>query len=223
MNKKLLVLCLSLVMALTGCQTDSVSEEIQVEELSISKEKTKTDEVTSKIHNPDWMIAIHNPDWMIAIHNPDWMIEGHEICADLDEYTGSKNLVVPHSSDPQEYGGLVELNKLNVGGILSICGELNVEKSVNIRHSGELNLTGFMMVGTYEEPQDLTINYGGHLNLNGTLIVTGDLILNNGFTMEFNNDLEHNNLVVEGEIIIENPEQEITGQYTDHSDHEHEH
>ena len=222
MNKKLLVLGLSLGMAFTACQTESVSEDIQTEELSISKEKTKT-EVTTKIHNPDWMIAIHNPDWMIAIHNPDWMIEGHASCEGLPEYDGSKNLTIPHSSDPQTYGGLVELNKLNVGGMLTVCGGLDVEKSVNIRHSGELSLVGIMMVGTNEEPQDLTINYGGHLNLNGTLIVTGDLILNNGSTMEFNNDLDHNNLIVEGEIIMENPEQEIGGEFTNHSDHDHEH
>lgn len=221
MNKKLLVLGLIAGLAFIGCQTETVSDQVQTEELSISKEKTKT-EITTKIHNPDWMIAIHNPDWMIAIHNPDWMLEGYASCEGLEEYTGSESLSVPHSAEPRLFGGITKLKNLSVGGMLSICGGLDVEGSARIHNSGELTVVGMMMVGSNEQPQDLIINNKSHLNMNGTLIVTGNLILNRGATLEFNNDLEHNNLIVEGEIIRDDYSF-LSGQYNDHSEHEHTH
>lgn len=219
MNKRLLFFGLSLGLALTSCQTENVTEELEPQEVSILKEKTSNGP-TTKIHDPDWMIAIHNPDWMIAIHNPDWMLQGYASCEGLEEYTGPKNLVVPHSAEPQLFGGITSVNHLNVGGILSVCGGLDVKGAAKIHNSGELTVVGMMVVGTEEEPQDLVINNKAHLNMNGTLIVTGNLILNRGATLDFNNDLEHNNLIVEGEI-IRDEYTFLTGEYTFHTEHEH--
>jgi hypothetical protein len=237
MKNKLVMLSLGLGLFLTGCQIEGPAEDIQMNNATseIQKEsnftnKIHTPEWMAAIHNPEWMIAIHTPEWMAAIHTPEWMMEIHNpewmvaeiaVCEDLPEYDGDKNLVVNSKSHEEVYGGIIEVDKLNAGGELAVCGTLKINKSANIHHAGEVTMVGMMMVGSQEEPKDLTINHGGHLNMHGILIVTGDLILNSGATLEFNQDIEHNNLIVEGEI-IRAEDAIVRGEFVDHSDHQHE-
>lgn len=227
MNKKILILALSLGLGFSSCQTENVPEDVQTEDLSIAKEKNRT-EVGLKIHEPDWVegpgAAIHEPDWLEGpsanIHIPDWIAAMAWFqCG--DEYTGNLHLTV-NKNNPASYSspeeGMVNLKNLNVGGDLSFCGYLTAENTVNIHRAGVFDFVGEMMIGTVEEPADLVINSGAHLNFAGTVIVTGDLIINRGATVEIYGEGEEEVFIVGGNTqISENAIIE------DHREHTHDH
>ena len=227
MNKKILILALSLGLGFSSCQTESVSEDVQTEDLSIAKEKSRT-AVDTKIHEPVWLegpgAAIHEPDWLEGptanIHVPDWIAAMAWFqCG--DEYTGDLNLTV-NKNNPASYSspedGMVNLKNLNVGGELSFCGLLAIENTVNIHRAGVFQLAGEMVVGTKEKPADLVINSGAHLNFAGKITVSGDLIINRGATVEIYGEGEGEVLTVGGNIQIS--EDAII---EDHREHTHEH
>lgn len=226
MNKKFLILALSLGLGLTSCQTEKISEDVQPEDLSVTEEKKKTD-TDLKIHEPEWMegpqAAIHEPEWMEGpqanIHEPEWVAaQAWFPCG--EDYTGSSNLTV-NKNNPADYSSpednFVNLKNLNIGGDLSFCGLLAVENTVNIHRAGVFDFVGEMMVGTGEKPSDLVINSGAHLNMAGQIIVTGDLIINRGATVEIYGEGE-TVFVVGGNIIIS--EDAI---FENHREHTHEH
>ena len=231
MNKKFLILCLGAGLFFTSCQTETISEDVASEDLSIFKEKTAT-QVDSKFHTgPDWIIGpgayFHKPDWIDGptanFHKPDWLAElAFFECG--EDYTGDTNLTVTQNS-PAEYsspnsGEAVKLKNLNVGGSLGFCGLLTVENDVNLRRNAEFHFAGEMMIGTPEEPADLIINNGAHLDLAGKVIVTGNLIINNRGTLEIYGG--------EGEVMVVGGEVEIAdiSRVVDHregGDHDHDH
>ncbi len=229
MNKKFLILCLGAGLFFTSCQTETLSEDTQTQDLSIAKEKTSND-LTSKFHEPDWLQGpsadFHEPDWLQTpganFHEPDW-IAGLAWFECGDKYTGDANLTV-NKNNPGAYStsadgeeGMLNLQNLNVGGDLSICGLLSVENTVNIHRAGQFYFAGEMVIGTEEEPADLVINNGGHLNFAGKIIVTGDLIVNRKGTIEIFGG-EDEVLVVSGEVIISDE-----AKVEDHRDHTHNH
>ncbi len=227
MNKKILMLCLTAGVLFTGCEKDSVSENLTSEQQLQLTEKGNSTDLNSKIHEPPLTVEIHTPDWTIAIHTPDWTRADYPTCGDLPTYD-KKNLIWPSSKEKEMFGGENYVKKASIASDVFFCGALAIEKSANILWGGVLSMTGDMLVGTTEEPQDLTITRGGHLEMHGKLHVTGNLILKEGATMVFEpcNDVEgenHNMLIVDGEIIIEGEDTMIEGDYTDHSDHDHTH
>lgn len=201
MNKKILMLSLGLGIFLVGCQTDSVTEELPTNEVSVAKESK--DSQVNKIHEPGFTTTIHEPGlvegpganihepgWMegpgINIHEPGWVAElAWFACG--EDYTGSSNLTI-NKNKPSAYSSaeddMVVLKNLNIGGDLSFCGLLAVENTLNIHRAGVFDFAGEMFIGTEEVPADLVINSGAHLNFAGKIIVTGDLIINRGATVE---------------------------------------
>lgn len=227
MNKKILILALSLGLGFSSCQTENVSEDVQTEDLSITKEKQHS-AVGIKIHVPDWLegpgATIHIPDWLEGpsanIHVPDW-IAAMAFFECGDEYTGDLNLTV-NKNNPGSYSspedGSLNLKNLNVGGELSFCGLLAVENTVNIHRAGVFNYVGEMVIGTVDKPADLVITSGAHLNFAGNIIVTGDLIVNPGATIEIHGEGD-------GEVFAVGGDTEISEDaiIEDHREHTHEH
>ncbi|WP_300433816.1 hypothetical protein [Christiangramia sp.] len=225
--KKLLVFSLGLGLAFTSCETDTVSEEIPAQENLRSGEKSLPNS-SFKIHEPDWLegpgAEIHEPDWMEGpvanIHQPDWIaaLAWFE-CG--ENYTGHPNLSI-NKNNPSSYSspedGIVSLKNLNIGGDLYFCGLLATENTVNIHRAGEFNLAGEMMIGSIEEPADLVINSGAHLNFAGTIIVTGNLIINPGATVEIYGEGEEEVIFVGGTTEISEDANVV-----DHREHTHEH
>jgi len=216
MNKKVLMLSLGLGIFLVGCQTDSVTEELPTNEVSLEKE-SKDSQVNK----------IHEPGFINGIHEPGFLKNGFEDCDIFPAYTGPANMNIM-KGESFDYGQKVEVQNLRVGGDLNICGEINIEKDAIIRRNGVLKTVGLMTVGTEEKPKDLVINYGGHLEINGALIVTGDLILNTGATLQYlNADLEHNYLWVMGKVrtaeysFLRGEYNVYTAEEHNHDDHEH--
>lgn len=219
MNKKTLGLCLSLsVLFATSCQKEDTAEQIQQETLQITK--TGETKVNSKIHEPvfaDGIEAqIHEPIYFenelgASIHEPIYIFS-FEDCESFDHFEGTGNLTVP-SKKEESYHGEIDLKNLNVGGTLNVCGVLMAEKA-NLHRGGVVNIGGGMLVGT-EESKNLVITSGAHLNIEGDLIVKGDLILNNGATLEFVG--ADNSVRVDGEVIAEEGSF-IVGEFEDVSD-----
>lgn len=219
MNKKLLMLSLGLGIFLVGCQSDSVSEDMQTPEDLASQEVKKSD--LSKIHEPGFTTTIHEPGLVdgpgAEIHEPGWMegpgtnihepprIAGLAWFSCGENYTGSDNLTI-NKNNPSAYSSAeddwVALKNLNVGGDLSFCGFLAVENTVNIHRAGVFDFAGEMFIGTEEVPADLVINSGAHLNFAGKIIVTGDLIINRGATVEIYGDLDDEVFEVGGNIEV---------------------
>lgn len=209
MNKKLLFLSLGLGLFLTSCQTDSVSEELQTETAGVNEGSKKG--LTNKIHEPVFVVGIHEPVFLT---------EGFADCMSFPVYEGSKDLNVA-KDDVLSFSGHTHLENLRVGGELNICGEVETEKNVVVRRNGEMTVVGAAMIGSVEEPKDLVINYGGHFNMKGWLLVTGDLILNTGATLDFV-DEELNYLTVLGEIRTAEYSF-LRGEYTVYNDEDHDH
>lgn len=235
MNKKVLMLSLGLGIFLVGCQADPVSEDIQTSKDLASQEVKKSN--LSKIHEPGFTTTIHEPGLVEGpganIHEPGWM-DGPESnihepgwVAELawfscgEDYTGSANLTI-NKNNPSAYSSseddMVALKNLNVGGDLSFCGLLAVENTVNIHRAGVFDFAGEMFIGTEEEPADLVINSGAHLNFAGKIIITGDLIINRGATVEIYGEGEDAVFEIGGDIEVS--EDAIIEDKRDH-DHEH--
>ena len=189
MTKKLFILSLGLGLFLTGCETNNVSEDIQMND-SASLVKESNSEKFNKIHTPDWMI-----------HTPDWMKEEFSDCDNFPEYTGPSTLNLAEK-DNLDFGKDVMVENLHAGGVLNICGHLGVANKALVKKGGVVTISGMMSVGSEEKPKDLRINYGGHLNVRGYLVVTGDLILGNGASLHFISDNPEfeNKLIVLGEV-----------------------
>jgi hypothetical protein len=211
MKKNLLFLSLGLGLFLTGCQTEPVSEEYNQENISAVKTGEK-----------GTINRIHEPVFMEGIHEPVFLKNGFEDCDLFPEYDGNTSLNVM-KGQTFDFSKQVQLENLRVAGDLNICGEIAIEKNTIIRRNGVMTTVGLMIVGTEESPKDLVINYGGHLNINGVLIVTGDLILNTGATLDYiNDDLEHNYLWVMGEV-REAEYSFLRGAYNVYTEEEHSH
>ena len=227
MKKNLLIVSLSLGLAFTACQTDNVSEEIQLKDSSLAT--VENCEVSaSKIHEPTFLdgpgAAIHEPTWLEGpttnIHEPPLVSEMSWFdCG--DDYTGGPNLNI-NKNNPSSYSsaetGVITLKNLNVGGDLRLCGNYSVANTVNIHRAGEFEFVGEMMIGTKEEPADLVINSGAHLDFAGKIIVTGDLIINKGATVRMFAGHDGFPFTVGGESNIS-----ASAFVEDHRDHEHQH
>lgn len=207
MNKKLLILGLAAGLTLGSCQKEDVSESLQTETLSagsktLEAKQTETFTSTSRIHEP----VFRSGDLGAYIHEPVFLgAEGFFECGDL--YEGGQNLIVnKYDGETLSYSSgeeALELKKLVVGDDLNLCGDFAVENTVNIRWAGVLQLFGEMTIGSDEKPTDLVINHGGHLNLMGHVHVSGDLIVNDGATIEFmGEDPDANMISVGGNIEI---------------------
>ncbi|MDN3596113.1 hypothetical protein [Zunongwangia endophytica] len=110
--------------------------------------------------------------------------ENFAACESFDIYSGRSNLNI-NSNQVEAYRGAATLKHLNVGGIFTFCGSLNIQKSTNINSRGEFNMRGAMAVGTFGKNDNLNINSGSVLRIEGSLTVYGNLNLNSGATLEF--------------------------------------
>lgn len=105
-------------------------------------------------------------------------------CASLSEYQGSANLNV-NSGETLSYRGSKSFNSVNVNGSLLLCGSWTTNNDVNINSNGLFEMNGTLVVARNNNRRNLTINQGATLRIEGNLTVYGDLILNNGATIEF--------------------------------------
>ena len=135
-------------------------------------------------------------------------------CSLFPEYTGSLWLNV-NSNDEQAYSGSASLMGVNVNSnsTLTFCGAFAVSKGINVNSGGTFLAQGSLVQGSTESPwNSLNVNNNGTLKIEGSLVVYGNMILNNGATLEF---LGSNSSITVYGSVIQNGNVTIIGDYID--------
>ncbi len=105
-------------------------------------------------------------------------------CGTLTTYQGSANLNV-NTGQSLAYKGSKSFNTINVNGSLLLCGSWTTNNTVNINSNGLFEMNGTLVVAKNNNRRNFSINQGATLKVEGNLTVYGDLVLNNGATIEF--------------------------------------
>ena len=132
-------------------------------------------------------------------------------CRDLPEYSGSSKLIVL-TSETRAYSGSKNFNNITVSGGLLLCGSWTVRNSVNIRERGTLEMNGMMTVGRNNRRRNVVVEENAILRIEGDLTIYGDLILEEGATLEFLGD--DNKVNIFGDVEMED-NVTITGTFDD--------
>ena len=133
-------------------------------------------------------------------------------CSGLPAYTGGSWMNV-NSNDPQSYSGSASLKGLNINDDLTFCGSLAVEGSLNINSSGNFYMRGSLVQGSvYNKWNAFTINGSATLYVEGSLVIYGNMVLNDGATIEFLG--AGASVTIYGDV-IKNGTVTIKGNYTD--------
>ena len=93
-----------------------------------------------------------------------------------------------------------------------LCGSWTVRNSVNIRERGTLEMNGMMTVGRNNRRRNVVVEENAILRIEGDLTIYGDLILEEGATLEFLGD--DNKVNIFGDVEMED-NVTITGTFDD--------
>ena len=114
-------------------------------------------------------------------------------CASSPLYTGSSTLIVNNGQD-LAYTGAKSFSSISNSGALLLCGSWTVKNEVVINANALFEMNGNFVVGRNNKRKDITVGSGATLRIEGDLIVYGDLILEDGATIEFLGDLSSANI-----------------------------
>ncbi len=107
-----------------------------------------------------------------------------ERCSTSAVYTGSANLVV-NSGDNLSYRGAKQFNSISVNGNLLLCGSWTVSNEVAVNANALFEMNGTLVVGRNSKRRNIVVAEGATFRVEGNLTVYGDIILQNGATIEF--------------------------------------
>ncbi|RKR13171.1 hypothetical protein CLV91_1886 [Maribacter vaceletii] len=119
---------------------------------------------------------------IIKLNKPDESLANR--CSQLSLFSGSANLNV-NSNQTLEYRGSKRFNSLNVNGSLLLCGSWTVKNEVGVNSNALFEMNGTFVVGRNNSRKNIVVNSGATMRVEGNLIIYGDLILNDGATIEF--------------------------------------
>lgn len=105
-------------------------------------------------------------------------------CATSPLYTGKSELKVDQGNT-EEYSGAKRLKSVDVSGSLLLCGSWTVADDVDIRQDALLEMNGTFAVGSNNKKRNIIVAGGAVIRVEGTLQVYGDIILEDGATLEF--------------------------------------
>ncbi len=146
---------------------------------------------------------------IIKLNRPSESLESR--CATLPAYSGSSRLNVP-VGESLGYRGSKRFNTLTIGGSLILCGTWTVRNSVNIEENGLFEVNGTLVAGRNNRRRDIIVGENSSLRIEGNLTLFGDLVLNDGATLEFIGD--DNVVNIFGSVQI-NGDVTITGNFED--------
>ena len=107
-----------------------------------------------------------------------------EECAASPVYSGSANLNI-NSGQDLAYRGSKRFRSINTSGELLLCGSWTVRNEVNVNENALRERNGTFVGGRNKRRRNITVNSGATLRIEGNLIIYGDLVLNDGATIEF--------------------------------------
>lgn len=147
---------------------------------------------------------------IIKLNRPSVSLE--ERCSELSRYSGSANLNV-NNGDELAYSGSKRFNNVNVSGALLLCGSWTVREGVAINENGLFEMNGTLVVGRNNRQRNITINSGATLIVEGNLTIYGDLVLNDGASIEF---LGNDSVVAVTGRVIKNGDVTVSGNFNDY-------
>lgn len=132
----------------------------------------------------DYVFAAAGKDGLqiIKLNKPSLSLEAS--CSDVANYRGGRNLNV-NSGDVLAYKGSKRFNSVNINGELLLCGTWTVSNATNLNANAKFSMNGTYVVGRNNKRKNITVNSGATFVVEGNLTIYGDLILNDGATIEF--------------------------------------
>lgn len=119
---------------------------------------------------------------IIKLNRPDESLAAR--CADLPVYDDTASLTVP-AGTLREYQGAKRFNRVNVYGSLLLCGSWTVQNSAYVHENGLFEMNGTFVVGRNNKRKNITVDKDATFRVEGDLTVFGDLIFEDGATIEF--------------------------------------
>lgn len=119
---------------------------------------------------------------VIKLNKPSTSLEAE--CSASPTYSGSSTLTI-NSDQDLAYRGSKRFSRINNSGELLLCGSWTVSNEVNINDGALFEMNGTFVVGRNNRRRDITVSEGATLRIEGSLILYGDLILEDGATLEF--------------------------------------
>ncbi len=132
-------------------------------------------------------------------------------CASSPAYEGSANLNV-NEGEEFAYSGSKRFRNLNISGSLLLCGSWTVREDVNINDNGLFEMNGTFVVARNNRKRNVTLGQGATFRVEGNLTIYGDLILNDGATLEFLGDDSVVNVF--GSVVL-NGNAQVSGTFRD--------
>ena len=105
-------------------------------------------------------------------------------CSTTPVYSSSSTLKVD-AGETEEYSGSKRFKSVEVAGSLLLCGSWTVSGDVDVREDGLFEMNGTFAVGSNKKRRDIVVEEGAVFRVEGNLQVYGDLILEDGATLEF--------------------------------------
>lgn len=105
-------------------------------------------------------------------------------CQGLPLYSGKSSLEVTQGAT-EEYQGTKFFSKITVDGSLLLCGSWTVNNSSFVNESALFEMRGTLSIGRNNKRKNITVEKGATFRVEGVLNIYGDLILEDGATLEF--------------------------------------
>ncbi|MCE2612230.1 hypothetical protein LVD13_04535 [Flavobacteriaceae bacterium D16] len=135
----------------------------------------------------DYIIAASGREGLqiIKLNRPSESLENR--CSDIPRYNGSSKLLVPEGQE-LAFRGAKRFNNINVSGSLLLCGIWTVRNNVNVNEGGLFEYRGNLFIGRNSSRKELRIAGGATARVEGNLTIYGDLVLEDGASLEFIGD-----------------------------------
>ncbi|MEO9893843.1 hypothetical protein [Aurantibacter sp.] len=148
---------------------------------------------------------------VIKMNKPDSSLESR--CENLNYYSGSSSLTVA-ASTIKEYKGSKRFSRVNVYGSLLLCGTWTVQNSAYVYEDGIFEMNGTFVVGRNNNRKNFTVDADATLKVEGNLTIYGDLILEDGATLEF---IGNSSVVYIAGDVIRNGNTTVNGTFNDYN------
>ena len=133
-------------------------------------------------------------------------------CENLASFNGDSRYSVP-AGEEQAYSGSKRFNSLTVEGTLLLCGSWTVKDDITINENGVFEMNGTIVVGRTNRSRDIVVKAGATLRIEGSVSIYGDLILEDGATVEF---LGESTIAVVWGSVIRAGSATVTGTFNDY-------
>lgn len=119
---------------------------------------------------------------IIKLNRPDESLAAQ--CATSPAYSGNARLIV-NQGETLAYRGSKRFNTIKVNGELLLCGSWTSRNSVNVNASALFEMYGTLVVGRNHKRRKITVGQGATFRVEGNLTIYGDLVLEDGATIDF--------------------------------------